>query len=69
MRFVEIQALVSLCLAIFGSAGLYTAIIMSLVDYFADLDLVLFRILGIGVFLTLLIAGLIYYIPKVRHMP
>ena len=41
---------------------------MSLVDSFADIDLVLFKSLGIGVFLTLLMPGLIYCTPKMRHM-
>ena len=48
MRFIEIQAITSLSLALFGSAGLFTAIIMSLVDYFAYIDLVLFKSVGIG---------------------
>lgn len=68
MYLIEIQAIASLSLALFGSAGLYTAIMMSLVDSFADIDLVLFKSLGIGVFLTLLMPGLIYCTPKMRHM-
>lgn len=66
MMRLDFQALVSLCLAILGSSGFYTAIVMNLVRLLMPMGVVVFRFFAGGVFLIMLMFGFVYIVPRLK---